>query len=129
MLTGSVLSRRSGLPLRSVCVLRNNFGDDGLRAIVGAAVASPELSTICGLVHEQRDVPSPSNKYRDRVCKSIEMTGVYHTILKCPELGPDIYLTEQVRTLHRRQHGRDLAENLGVDPGRPGMRASTMYKM
>ena len=24
------------------------------------------------------------------------MTGVYHTILKCPELGPDIYLTEQV---------------------------------
>ena len=24
------------------------------------------------------------------------MTGVYPTILKCPELGPDIYVTEQV---------------------------------
>ena len=24
------------------------------------------------------------------------MTGFYPTILKCPELGPDIYLTEQV---------------------------------
>ena len=46
VLAGSVLSRRSGPPLRSVCVLRNNFGEDGLRAIVGAAVASPELSTI-----------------------------------------------------------------------------------
>ena len=30
-------------------------------------------------------VPSPFNKYRDRVCKSIEMTGFYHTILKCPD--------------------------------------------
>ena len=38
------------------------------------------------------EVPSPSNKYRGRVCKSIEMTGVYPTILKCPELlGPDSY--------------------------------------
>ena len=43
-------------------------------------------------------VPSPSNHYRDRVCKSIETTGFYHTILKFPEeLGPDIYLTEQVQ--------------------------------
>ena len=41
-------------------------------------------------------VPSPSNKYRDRVCKNLEMTGIYHTILKFPELDPDIYLTEQV---------------------------------
>ena len=39
-------------------------------------------------------VPSPSNKYRDRVCKNLEMTGIYHTILKFPELDPDIYLTE-----------------------------------
>ena len=39
-------------------------------------------------------VPSPSNKYRDRVCKIIEMTGIYPTILKFPELDPDIYLTE-----------------------------------
>ena len=32
------------------------------------------------------------------------MTGFYHTILKCPELGPpDIYLTEQVFLL--RRHG------------------------
>ena len=45
---------------------------------------------------ELYSVPSPSNNYRDRVCKTIEMTGFYHTILKCPELGPDIYLTEQV---------------------------------
>ena len=37
------------------------------------------------------DVPSPLNNYRDRVCKSIEMTGVYPTILKCPDLGPDSY--------------------------------------
>ena len=32
---------------------------------------------------EGRDVPSPSNKYRGRVCKNIEtaeMTGFYHTI-------------------------------------------------
>ena len=28
--------------------------------------------------------------------KNIEMTGVYHTILKFPEFGPDIYMTEQV---------------------------------
>ena len=28
--------------------------------------------------------------------KNIEMTGFYPTILKCPELGPDIYVTEQV---------------------------------
>ena len=41
-------------------------------------------------------VPSLSNKYRDRVCKNLEMTGFYHTILNSPELGPDIYLTEQV---------------------------------
>ena len=34
-------------------------------------------------------------KYRDRVCKTIEKTGIYPTILKCPELGPDIDLTEQ----------------------------------
>ena len=40
------------------------------------------------------DVPSPSNKYRDRFCKNIKMTGFYHTILKFPELDPDIYLTE-----------------------------------
>ena len=39
-------------------------------------------------------VPSPSNKYRDRVCNNIEMTGFYHTILKLPQLDPDIYLTE-----------------------------------
>ena len=39
-------------------------------------------------------VPSPSHKYRDRVCKNIEMTGIYHTILKLPQLDPDIYLTE-----------------------------------
>ena len=36
-----------------------------------------------------RAVPSPSNQYRDRVCRDIEMTGVSHTILKCPEFGPD----------------------------------------
>ena len=30
-------------------------------------------------------VPSPSNNYRDRVCKIIEMTGFYPTILKCPD--------------------------------------------
>ena len=30
-------------------------------------------------------VPSPSNTYRDRVCKNIEMTGFHHTILKCPD--------------------------------------------
>ena len=29
-----------------------------------------------------------------RACKKIETTGFYPTILKCPELGPDIYLTE-----------------------------------
>ena len=40
---------------------------------------------------EFRMVPSPLNNYRDRVCKSIEMTGVYPTILKCPDLGPDSY--------------------------------------
>ena len=28
--------------------------------------------------------------------KHIEMTAFYHTILKFPEFGPDIYLTEQV---------------------------------
>ena len=43
-----------------------------------------------------RIVPSPLNKYRDRVCKNIEMTDFYHTILKFPEFGPDIYATEQV---------------------------------
>ena len=44
-------------------------------------------------------VPSSSNQYRDRVCKNIEMTGVgvYHTILKFPDFGPDIHLTEQVK--------------------------------
>ena len=30
---------------------------------------------------------APLNKYRDRLCKTIEMTGVYPTILKFPELG------------------------------------------
>ena len=43
-----------------------------------------------------RVVPSPSNKYRDRIYKTIELTGVYPTILKFSELGPDMYLTEQV---------------------------------
>ena len=33
---------------------------------------------------------------RYRVFELLEMTWVYPTILKCPELGPDIYLTEQV---------------------------------
>ena len=47
-------------------------------------------------------VPSPLNKYRDRVCKYIEMTGFYPTILKFPELGPDIYLTEQVHETEAR---------------------------
>ena len=28
------------------------------------------------------------------------MTGVHHTILKCPERGPDIYVTEQVQTIY-----------------------------
>ena len=41
-------------------------------------------------------VPSPSHKYRDRVCKNIETTRFHHTILKFPDLGPDVYLTEQV---------------------------------
>ena len=31
------------------------------------------------------EVPSPLNKYRDRVCKTLEMTGFYHTILKFPD--------------------------------------------
>ena len=44
--------------------------------------------------------PSPSNIYRDRVGKTVEMTGVHHTILKCPERGPDIYVTEQVQTIY-----------------------------
>ena len=30
------------------------------------------------------------------MCKTIVKTGFYPTILKCPELGPEIYLTEQV---------------------------------
>ena len=42
----------------------------------------------------QRGVPSPLVTSRDRVCNNIEMTGFYHTILKCPELGPDMYLPE-----------------------------------
>ena len=29
------------------------------------------------------------------MCKTIDKTGFYPTILKCPELGPDIDLTEQ----------------------------------
>ena len=39
---------------------------------------------------------SPSNTYRDRVCKFFEINGFYHTIRRFPELGPDtgIYLTE-----------------------------------
>ena len=41
-------------------------------------------------------VPSPSDKYRDRVCKNIETAEFYPTILKCPELGPDIYLSNGV---------------------------------
>ena len=53
-------------------------------------------------------VPSPFNKCRDCVCKSIEMTGFYPTILKCPELGPDIYLTEQVLA-RLRVHEPDCA--------------------
>ena len=33
-----------------------------------------------------------NNKYRGRVCKKLEMTGFYHTILKFPESGPpDMY--------------------------------------
>ena len=49
----------------------------------------------CGVLRDHH-VPSPSNKYRDRVFKSLEMTGIYHTIMKFPELDPDIYLTEQL---------------------------------
>ena len=30
------------------------------------------------------------------VCKTLERSGLYPTILICPELGPDIYVTEQV---------------------------------
>ena len=33
------------------------------------------------------------NTYRERVCNNIEMTGIYHTILKCPDI---MYSTEQV---------------------------------
>ena len=36
------------------------------------------------------------------------MTGFYPTILKCPELGPDIYLTEQVLHFCERD-GSDVA--------------------
>ena len=43
-----------------------------------------------------RHVPTPSNKQRDRIYKTTEMTGVYHTILKFSALGHDIYSTEQV---------------------------------
>ena len=63
---------------------------------------------------------SVKNKYRDRVCKSIEMTGFYPTILKFPKLGPDIYLTEQVSKIntqtnlhgdqkHRKGHEQEKA--------------------
>ena len=31
-------------------------------------------------------------QYRERGCNTIERTGFYHTILKFPELGPDIDL-------------------------------------
>ena len=34
-----------------------------------------------------------SVKYRDHLCKTIEMTGFYHTSLRFSELGPDIYLS------------------------------------
>ena len=67
------------------------------------------------------EVPSPSNKYRDRVCKNIEMTGVYHTILKFPELGPDIYLTEQVPDLLvgdlARSNSKTKSMTLGTGQG------------
>ena len=70
--------------------------------------------------HTMNIVPSALNKYRDRVCKSIEMTGFYPTILKFPELGPDIYLTEQVSKIntqtnlhgdqkHRKGHEQEKA--------------------
>ena len=35
------------------------------------------------------------------------MTGVYHTILKFPEFGPDIYLTEQVQLFEHLDTNRD----------------------
>ena len=47
-------------------------------------------------------VPSPSNKYRDRVCKNIQITGFHSTILNFSELVPDIYLTEQISTENTR---------------------------
>ncbi len=39
-----------------------------------------------------RAVPALSNKYRDRVCKNIEMTEFYHTIMNFPELDPGIFI-------------------------------------
>ena len=70
--------------------------DDGVfAATFGVGPTRASLGRLQELsVPKPRAVPSPSNKYRDRVCKIIEMTGVYHTILKFPELDPDIYLTE-----------------------------------
>ena len=59
----------------------------------GSFTVKPRIGS---LTSASLTVPSPSNTYRDRIYKTLEMTGVYHTILKFSELGHDIYLTEQV---------------------------------
>ena len=76
------------------------------------------------------------------------MTGFYHTILKFPEFGPDMYLTEQVQALleldpivsvalgrsdrvtlpsHAATHGTEGPGDHGRGPGDPSvMRASKL---
>ena len=45
------------------------------------------------------------------------MTGFYPTILKCPELSPDIYLTEQVGSTLMKSTGGIAV--IGFDPNCP----------
>ena len=77
--------------------MRNALGAEAVDYAVGAdwhGPADPAAIDAAVAAVQSASVPSPANKYRDRVCKNLEMTGIYHTILKCPEFDPDIYLTE-----------------------------------
>ena len=73
------------------------FGDPvGVFRAIHLRFNSRVVGQLATLLYARCCVPSSqSNTYRDCDCKNIEMSGFYHTILKFPELGPDIYLTEQ----------------------------------
>jgi len=90
------LAQPSSAPWRSNLVLEGGGGSDAVVQFCrfSAEMAMPIDQEVAFEMLRGARVPSPSNKYRDRLCKNSEMAGFYHTIVRFPEPGLDIYLTE-----------------------------------